>query len=214
MNIVTASTRVELSRIPRRTGWRKFRTGMGAAAGEVLGQHLNRAPSQPTTVVSTGYCGALADHLRTHDVVLADSIDDGKSLCRLDTSLVDRVAERLQQKGVRVHRGTVAYRPNVVSSGDAKRALRASSHALAVDTESGPLAHTVRQLGGTLVVVRVILDSVDTTVPFSVDDSPIRSAFRHPLAAARIARHAGQAAMTIGQAVSVAQEAVEGGGGS
>ncbi|MBN1859787.1 hypothetical protein JW848_11385 [Candidatus Bipolaricaulota bacterium] len=210
MNIVAASTRMELSRISRRAGWKKLRTGMGSPAGEVVGERL--ASSQTATIISTGYCGALADDLQTNDVVLADSIDDGTDLRPLPMSLVDRIAEKLQQNGVHVHRGAIAYRPNVVSSGAAKRALRESSHALAVDTESGPLARAVSVHDAVLVVVRVILDSVDTALPFSVNDSPIRSALRHPLAAVRIARRAGHAAMTIGRTIPLVQEAVEGGG--
>lgn len=211
MNVVTASTRIELSRIERRAGWEKLRTGMGTAAGKTLEDLLDRTAPQATTVISTGYCGALADHLRSNDVVLADSIDDGAGSRLLDKDLADRVADRLRQDGVHVHRGAVAYRPEVVSSSAAKRALRGRTDALAVDTESAPLAVAISKHGGQLVIVRVILDSVDAKLPFSVADSPARSALRHPLAAVAIVRRAGRAAAIIGRTVPLVQQAVEGG---
>jgi len=213
MNVVAASTRIELSRIPRRTGWKKLRTGMGSIAGKTLGAHLDSTALTTTTVLSTGYCGALAGHLKANDVVLADSIDGGGGAHSLSKELVDRVAEKLRHEGVRAHRGTIVYRPEVVASGVAKRVLHDRTGALAVDTESGPLADTVSAHGGELVVVRIVLDSRDAELPFSVSSSPARSALRHPLAAARIIRGAERAAAAIGRTVPLVQQAMEGGNG-
>ena len=208
MNVVAASTRIELSRIPRRRGWEKVKTGMGEDAGKTLAGFLDRTV-QPTTVVSTGYCGALASHLRANEVIIAESIEDGTGLRPLNSHLVERIAERLERGGVRCLRGTVAYRPDVFSTPAAKRALWARTHALAVDTESGPLAEMVSGHGGELVIVRVVLDSADQDLPFSNADSPVRSAFCHPVATRRIARSAVRAAATIGRAVALVQEEIE-----
>ena len=213
MNVVAASTRIELSRIPRRRGWKKINTGMGKAAAKTLGGFLERT-ARPATVVSTGYCGALAGHLQANEVVVAESIEDGTGLRPLNSLLAERIASRLEREGLRCMRGTVTYRPDVVSTRDAKRALWATTHALAVDTESGPLAEAVSGHGGELVVVRVVLDSADQELPFSNTDSPVRSAFRHPAAARRMARSAWRTAATIGRAVELAQEEIEQGGRS
>ncbi len=208
MNVVAASTRIELARIPRRHGWEKVKTGMGEIAGKTLGGFLDRT-IPPATVVSTGYCGALAGHVSANDVVIAESIEDGTGLRPLNGHLVERIADRLERGGVRCLRGTVAYLPDVVSSRAGKRALWVRTHALAVDTESGPLAEAVSGHGGELVIVRVVLDTADQDLPFSNTDSPIRSAFRHPVATQRIARSAGRAAATIGRAVALVQEEIE-----
>ena len=115
-------------------------------------------------LVSWGSAGALARG-QPGDIVLAERVLDASARAiPTETALTERLAQAFGPVAP-IHRGTLASAGAPVTSVADKRALAASSGAIAVDMESAAIGDVASRHGLALVVVRVIVDRADRRVP-------------------------------------------------
>ncbi|MCZ2805409.1 4-hydroxy-3-methylbut-2-enyl diphosphate reductase [Modestobacter sp. VKM Ac-2983] len=104
-------------------------------------------------VLVAGVAGALSPDLRPGDLVVADRVTDGTTT--VPSPAAPLLAGALTRRGLPVHVGTLATSPSVVT-GAARTALAATG-ALAVDTETLPLASAAG--GSPFAAVRAVVDT-------------------------------------------------------
>lgn len=108
-------------------------------------------------LVSFGLAGGLDPALRPGTVIVpSDVLSDGERL-RADPGLVARFGGVTGQ--------TIMAGATVVADAAAKRALFATTHAHAVDLESGAVARIAQAYGLPFVVVRAICDPAERDLP-------------------------------------------------
>jgi hopanoid-associated phosphorylase len=114
-----------------------------------------------TALVSFGVAGGLDTALSPGDLVLprAVALPDGKQV------VTDESWRRLAGRGLRASDGVLACSESPLGDPSEKRALRASTAAVAVDMESHGVAAAARAAGVPLLVVRAVLDTADEVVP-------------------------------------------------
>lgn len=137
-------------------------TGAGpAAAAAGAGRLLARGA---TVLVSWGTAGALGG-AAPGDIVLPRKVrDESGRDYEVDAGLAERLVLAFDNIAP-IHRGTVASVATPVASVDQKEALARTSGALAVDMESAAIAQVAADAGLPLVVVRVVIDRSDRSVP-------------------------------------------------
>ena len=147
--------------VHRRAGVRVAAIGVGARhlgarfAGLLEGL---RAP----LVVSAGVCGALDPALRRGDLVLPRAVL-GPAGVRAG---VDAAAHALAGAGAwRAAAGALVSTSAVVTTPEAKAALRARTAAVAVDMESAAVLAAAARAGCPALVVRAVSDAADEGVP-------------------------------------------------
>lgn len=124
-------------------------TGMGAAwAGEVVRQCL--LETEYTCVLSSGFAGALDPALKTGDLVASTTHSDPALLATLPAGV----------KPVRF-----ASSPTALDTPAQKAAFAAATGAAVVDMESDAIAAACRNASVPLVVLRVISDAADESLP-------------------------------------------------
>lgn len=144
-----------------------------AATRALLGGH------RPAWVVAAGFAGALVPTLRRGDLLIADSVAD-ESGRRLNIDIQSR-----EETGNREFYGgrivSVAQQP---ASPAAKRELAARTQALAVDTSSMAVAEVCRESDVLCLVVRIIRDSLEDSLPDEVKNLRRQESFAGRLGAA------------------------------
>ena len=176
-------------------GVRLVRTPIGERAADALETFEGREPV--SLLVSTGFCGALKPELRAGDLVLADVVRHRGEEILISTDLLRRVRDALGD-GARV--GACESVPAVVDV-ERKRAL-APKGGVSVDMESGPLARWAADRGVPFLSVRVVLDRLDSDLPFSPDRSATATFVRHPIRGIQVAWAAAGAARRLGDALN------------
>jgi hypothetical protein len=141
--ILATPLRLERNAV-RRAGrnMRLVRTGMGRAA---------TLPPTRAPVLVAGVAGGLAPEVRPGDVVVADSVTDGRR--RIDIPSAPLLAAALRRRDLTVHCGQIRTTDRIATG--ARRATLARTGALAVDMESFALAEAAL---GPVAVVRSIVD--------------------------------------------------------
>jgi adenosylhomocysteine nucleosidase len=121
-------------------------------------------------LASWGVAGALDPDLAAGDVLLPETIRlGGGRVFEVDARWQGAVGDRLRSV-VPVHTGALLHVEEMVSSADAKRALRDDGGAAAIDMESGAVAAAAREAGVPFVVIRVICDQAGDDLPAAAAD--------------------------------------------
>lgn len=136
--------------------------GLGAAH---LGSRWEAlvSPADRPLVVSAGVCGGLDPALHVGDLVLPDSVisNAGRRLPVTGTE-----AQRAAAAGTAPARtGAIATSSRVVTTPEAKAALRAATGAVAVDMESAAIVEAAAARGLASLVVRAVSDDARGTLP-------------------------------------------------
>jgi len=145
------------SRSFRRTtaagGVRVVHTGIGeAAARQALQEAL--AAERPEAVISSGFAGGLASELQVGDLVADSSASSPDLLATLPSV---------------VRRGRILTAPKPVESPEEKNRLQRETGALAVDMETEAIASECARAGIPLLVLRVISDAADDSIPVPLE---------------------------------------------
>lgn len=113
-------------------------------------------------LISFGTAGALIDGLVPGDLLLPDMVVDGSGQSwSTTTSLRDDVSRR----GMVGRSGRILALDHGVTDPAEKRRLGAETDAIAVDMESHLLIAAAEAAGRDILVVRVIVDTVDSAIP-------------------------------------------------
>jgi adenosylhomocysteine nucleosidase len=141
-------------------------SGIGGANAQAAATRLLEMNCD--ALVSWGTAGALHPDLRSGQLVVADQITDtsGERLTP-DPAWAQRVVARLASHGEVLVAG-VAGTNRILDSVQAKRALGAASGAAIVDMESAALARVAAKHGIPLLVLRAVVDELDTVIPASI----------------------------------------------
>lgn len=137
-------------------GTRVLVTGMGPIhARERLQQHLASRPTPPKWIVTAGFAGALNPRFSTSDIVF-------------DADPASGLGPRLLAVGALP--ATFHASPRVATTAEAKRSLRTTTQADAVEMESGPIRALCQSLGIPSATIRVISDTADEDLPLDFND--------------------------------------------
>jgi len=202
--VVTACYGIETRWMTRRPGVILVCTPVGDRAPDAL---RSLSESHIDILLSTGFCGALQSQLRTGDLVLADRVEHLGEIIHIEPSLVARTQDAFNGHGLSASCGRTVCVSQVTGRED--KASLAQNGALSVDMESSPLARWAEERDVPFLSLRVVLDEVDADVPFSAEDSLLRSLVSHPLAAIRTGRWAARAGRSLGSALDVLVGALE-----
>ena len=144
-----------------------IRGGVGpGSAARAVGEAKLAAGAR---ICSTGFCGGLKEGLDVGDIVLATEIQHAESgqRIRIDPATVARAGAALQSAGVKFYAGPIVSVTLPVFRCEDKRALGASSGALAVDMES----YAITSANGCVpFVLRAISDAVSDELPAEVSE--------------------------------------------
>jgi len=185
---------------------RRVRVPMGSRAADGLSDTLGK--EKDALLISAGFSGGLVESLRTGDLVLAESIDHNSERIAIDPALLERASRALRELDRRIVRGPTACADQVVSSPDHKRRLGAAGP-IAVDMESGPLARWATDRGLPFLSLRVVLDPVDRTLPFSPETPIWRACLRHPLRTLPVGWIARRAGRVLGDGINAVVQGYE-----
>jgi len=144
--------------------------GMGPESAETLLPHVEPLELQAMWIF--GWCGGLMPELTVGDLVLADgtifSDRVGGPVTRLPhpppAPLVAQVRRLAEALGLRMVVGPVLTSDKVLATVEQKR-IGASTGAVAVEMEAGPLARWAVARGVRFVHLRVVLDPVTSVLP-------------------------------------------------
>jgi len=200
---VTACYPIETRGLIPLDGVRLVRTAIGERAADALDELARR--EAVSLLVSTGFCGGLRPELQIGDLVLADAIRHRGEEILVSSDLLRRARRTLDAHSARTGTNTVRIGAcesvSDVVVGTSKRAL-AEGGGLSVDMESGPLARWSRQRAVPFLVLRVVLDPLDTDLTFSADRSVASAFVRHPIRSARTVRSAARVGRRLGRALA------------
>jgi 4-hydroxy-3-methylbut-2-enyl diphosphate reductase len=144
--------RVALGRVPG-----VLRVGAGprraAAAADRIRSELGSG--RYTGLLIAGTCGGLAEGLRPGDLVVASELDGHSGRCADPAPLAAALRASARLAGRSVHIGRVHTAGHIVDG--AERAALAATGAIAVDTESAPLAAAAGD--HPVLVVRAVSDT-------------------------------------------------------
>jgi hopanoid-associated phosphorylase len=134
----------------------------GAAAELLVAKGAGR-------LISWGCAAGLSLALRAGDLVLADTImglDHVKIAVDADWHAHSK---QVLAKSCVVHTGCLLTTPQLVASSKDKKQLHLKSGAVALDMESVAIAKVAQQHALPFLAIRVIADSVDTSLPHAVN---------------------------------------------
>jgi 4-hydroxy-3-methylbut-2-en-1-yl diphosphate reductase len=141
------------------TAARLAAAGADAAGADAAGTGAAAAGSGPVAVA--GVAGALSSDLRPGDIVVATAASYGNATVSIPSAPL--LAGELRRAGLTVVSGPVVTVDRLLGLRD-RAALAASSGAIAVDLESGPLLSGLAADGRPAVVVRAISDTPGQSV--------------------------------------------------
>jgi hopanoid-associated phosphorylase len=137
---------------------------IGGGDSHLLAQRLEEAAFGTTAVISFGIAGALAPLLRAGDVVIATHVVAGREHYACDAAWSRILRGRLADSRSAI----VAGVDQVVSHVGMKKALLRNTGAHAVDMESHIAARFAERRGLPFVVLRVICDGAQRSLPPAV----------------------------------------------
>lgn len=147
-----------------------IKSGMGR---ERVEQSLRSALREysPTAVISTGFAGALLEEMEPGEIVLAEQIlsinhnpfRSGERLCS-DRALLEGATELSEELDFKYRLGPILTAPRIMKA-EEKRELGHHCLGIAVDMESYWAAEVAQACGIPFLGVRLILDTVDNSLP-------------------------------------------------
>jgi adenosylhomocysteine nucleosidase len=148
------------------TGLLVLTTGQG---GENARRAVETARNRgATALVSWGLAGALVSDLRAGTVVIpARVLDAGGEAHNADVDWCSDVMAALGTSAVADRRDLISVNQVLHASGD-KQSAAANSGAVAVDMESAAIARAAAEAGVPFIVIRVIVDEADDTLPADI----------------------------------------------
>jgi hopanoid-associated phosphorylase len=158
-------------------------------------------------IVSFGTAGGLIDAFRPGDWIVARSIIDGAAQISCDIGW----SETLLQALPHAHNTVVTGVAMPVASTQAKRALHAACGAAAVDMESQVVARLAQARNIPFVCCRVIIDSVERSLPDAALAGMRPDGSTDPIAVlASLLRHPGQlpSLLAVGRDAAIARRAL------
>ena len=149
-----------------------------------------------SAVLSIGCAGALVPGLVTGQLILAPDIrlqpaKDAEQLQQfpVDARLLAEMRTAATRVGVLMADGSLFTSPNVLFTAEEKAREGERTGAIAVEMESGVHAEFAAQRGLPFLVVRVILDGVDMTIPAIAGLTTPEGGVRYVRAATYLATH-------------------------
>ena len=140
-------------------------SGIGAERAEKAARQL--VSHGCDVLVSWGTAGALAADLRPGDLLIPESVIgiDG-TVYHLAKLWRSSLANKLNELPANIYYGQIADSLRVIKTAQTKSGFREThARALAVDMESAAIAAVADVYGLDCLVIRVICDSSDTTIP-------------------------------------------------
>jgi len=111
-------------------------------------------------LISWGCAGALAPHLKAGDLVIPEYIrTQDNNLIATHTQWSKKIIANLASS-IKYYTGTLLESDSVVALADTKNELHHSTHALAVDMESGAVACLAQQAQIPFIALRSIVDQL------------------------------------------------------
>ncbi len=155
-------------------------TGAGYAAARQAAADLI-AIHKPQWVVSAGFAGGLIDAAPRGHIIMADTIagDDGEPL-----SVGFHMDPAVLAQTPKLHVGKLVTVKQIVRTSAAKRALAASSGAIACDMESAAIAEACREAKTRFLSVRIVSDGVNDELPKEIERLMNSHSFARQLGAA------------------------------
>lgn len=178
-------------------GDQEFRVITGGIGPRRTRQTVERFIATPfSAVLSVGCAGALIPGLTTGQLILAPDIrlqaakdDDRLELLSVDATLLARTRAAADRSKLPVAAGPLFTSPKVLFTPEEKAAQGERTGAIAVEMESGVHAVFAAERGLPFLVLRVILDGVDMTIPAVAGLTTPAGEVRPLRAAAYVATH-------------------------
>jgi hopanoid-associated phosphorylase len=123
-------------------------------------------------LVSFGTAGALSDELKSGDIVIpANIVNANDERQDISSTWRDNVIQKLDTCPSVIHYGDIVTTNNVVANSADKQALREKTGAIAVDMESALISSAATVHNLPVIVIRIIVDEADTSIPTNVLDN-------------------------------------------
>ena len=123
-------------------------------------------------LVSFGTAGALGNDLKSGDIVIPANIVNANDEHQDISSIWrDNVIQKLETCPSVIHHGDIVTTSNVIANSADKQALREKTGAIAVDMESALISSAATLHNLPVIVIRVIVDEADTSIPTKVLDN-------------------------------------------
>lgn len=123
--------------------------------------------------MNIGYAGGLDPRLHTGDIVIASSVIDGRSekTITIDEELVKGAISRSEAQELPYHIVKIVTVERPIADPHDKAYIGTKFEAQACDMESAPFAEALSSAGRRFLIVRAILDTMDTIVPAIPEDA-------------------------------------------
>ena len=171
----------KLDRMPVKLARNKLERSVAVVQSGIGTENARHAASMlieagAVRLASSGVAGGLDPGLKSGDVVVATTVLSPRKggsayIMRCDDRLSDAMAQRLEAQGIEVRRGPVFTSASALCSVDEKRRLFRETGALVVDMEASGVAGAALGFGASLLVIKVVCDQADTSVPEMLADA-------------------------------------------
>jgi len=119
-------------------------------------------------VISWGTCAALSPDLQCGDLLLPELIIEDGDRYFTDKSWADRVRGSIEDNRLNIHHGSMTIARSILADKKQKMDLYEKTGAWAADMESAGIIKTAQSLGLPCLVIRAVLDEVDTAIPGAI----------------------------------------------
>jgi nucleoside phosphorylase len=179
------------------TGRREVLVITGGIGVRRTRQTVERFVSTPFSIIlSVGCAGALAPGLQTGQLILAPNIhlqptkeEEQLQQFPVDVRLLAEMRTAAERLGVPIAYGPLFTSPKVLFTPEEKARQGERTGAIAVEMESGVHAEFAAKRGLPFLVMRVILDGVDMTIPAVAGLTTPEGEVRYVRAATYLATH-------------------------
>lgn len=142
------------------------RSGIGPAAmAKAIDYCLDRY--SPKFCLHIGYCGGADPKFQAGDLIIADAVadDTSKKRYKSDPAIVEKALGLCKEKKLRAFVATLVTVEKVIASPHEKAFVGTEHEAQGIDMESSALAAHCTERGVSYLVVRAVLDPLDTELP-------------------------------------------------